>query len=147
MTKREDLIQEIVESLARSQRPPGPTAWKALDLSHAQMGMLFMLNYRRQVSPKQIAEFLGVSKSAVSQLLDPLVDKKLVSRQADTKDRRIIHLSLTPKGSGLLKKLYRLKFAGIRTALGSLDTAELSQLAALQNKVAMVVAKQKGTTR
>jgi DNA-binding MarR family transcriptional regulator len=141
--KREDLIQQIVEGLARSQRPPAPSVWKSLGLSHAQMGMLYMLRYHMQASPKQIAEFLGVSKSAVSQLLDPLVDKGLVSRQADPSDRRITRLSLTPKGLQLLKKMHRLKFAGIRSALNSLDTKELSQLAGLQAKLAGVVAKQK----
>jgi DNA-binding MarR family transcriptional regulator len=141
--KREDLVQQIVEGLARSQRPAAPTVWKSFGLSHAQVGMLFMLHYHRQASPKQIADFLGVSKSAISQLLDPLVDKGLVSRQPDIKDRRIIRLSLTPKGLQLLKKMHRLKFAGIRSALNSLDTKELSQLANLQTKLAKVIAKQK----
>lgn len=141
--KREDLIQQIVESLARCQRPAGPTAWKTLGLSHAQMGMLFMLRYHRQPSSKQIAEFLGVSKSAVSQLLDPLVDKGLVKRQNDPKDRRIIRLSLTPKGLQTLKKLHRLKFAGVRSALYSLGAKELNQLADLHSKVAIAAAKQR----
>jgi DNA-binding MarR family transcriptional regulator len=141
--KREDLIQQIVEDLARCQRPASAGVWKVLGLSHAQLGMLFMLRYHRQASPKQIADFLGVSKSAVSQLLDPLVDKGLVNRQNDPKDRRIIRLSLTPKGLQMLKKMHRLKFAGVRSALNSLDTKELNQLAGLQSKVATLVAKQR----
>lgn len=140
--KREELIQEIVESLTRCQRVPGPTAWKAFGLSHAQIGMLFMLFHHREASVKQIAEFLGITKSAVTQLLDPLVDKDLVNRRSDPKDRRFVRLSLTPNGSGLLKKLNKLKFAGIRSALDSLNSGELSQLAVLHRKMARSVQKQ-----
>lgn len=139
--KKEGLIQEIVESLTRCQRQTAPSAWKALGLSHAQMGMLFMLFHHREANAKQIAEFLGISKSAISQLLDPLVDKKLVSRQVNPKDRRIVRLSLTSEGLGLLKKLNKLKFAGIRSALDSLSSKELDQLAALHRKMAQNVGR------
>ena len=139
--KREDLIQEIVESLARCQRLAAPSAWKTLGLSHAQIGMLFMLFHHSEASVKQISEYLGVTKSAVTQLLDPLVDKKLVSRNNDPKDRRFVRLSLTADGLLLLKKLHKLKFAGLRTAIDSLNGKELTQLAALHRKMALSATK------
>ncbi len=142
--KREDLIQEVVESLARCQRLQGPTAWKALGVSHAQVGMLFMLFHHREANVKQISEYLGITKSAVTQLLDPLVDKKLVNRQDDPKDRRFVRLSLTNDGLRLLKKLNKLKFAGVRSAIDSLNTKELSQLADLHRKMVVGMQKQTG---
>jgi DNA-binding MarR family transcriptional regulator len=144
---REDLIQEIVESLARCQRTPGPSAWKSVGLSHAQIGMLFMLFHHQQGSVKQISEYLGITKSAVTQLLDPLVDKQLVTRENDPKDRRVVRLSLTPKGFSLLKKLNRLKFAGIRSALDNLNSAELSQMAALHQKMITGIQRQTRETK
>jgi DNA-binding MarR family transcriptional regulator len=136
MMSREELIQGIIENLARCQRPAMDANWKQFGLSHAQMSMLYLLFYHKRSNAKQIAEFLGITNSAVAQLMDPLVDKGLVSRQHDSKDRRIVHLSLTPEGRGVLKKLSRHKFAGLRTALGALDDEDLEHTHRLFQKIA-----------
>lgn len=143
MIKREELIQSIVESLARSQRVGQPAIWETYGLSRAQAGLLFMIAYHQNIHVKKIAEFLGVSKSAASQLVDPLVNKKLVIRQADSNDRRISRLIITPEGMRLIKKLERLKFAGLRSALAGLSDAELKLMADLHTKLDLKLASNK----
>ncbi|HVS78683.1 MAG TPA: MarR family transcriptional regulator [Candidatus Saccharimonadales bacterium] len=138
--KREELIQGIVENLVRCQRPTLNGGWKDLGLSHAQMGMLFLLFHHNEASVKQISEYLGITKSAVSQLLDPLLSKKLISRDEDPKDRRVVRLNLTAKGSEIIKKVAKHKFDGIRTALDSLDDRDLRELYELHKKVAAAAA-------
>lgn len=132
---REELIQQIVESLIKCQRLPSPAVWEALDLSRAQVGMLFMLHHHSHTNVNQVAQFLGVTKSAASQLLDPLVSKNLVSRRHDDKDRRIVRLDLTEDGSELIKQLNRHKYAGIRSALDSLSSQDLKVMAELHQKI------------
>jgi DNA-binding MarR family transcriptional regulator len=132
---REQQIQSIVESLAKCQRPALSAGWKQLGLSHAQMGMLYLLFYHDEASVKQAADFLGISKSAVTQLTDPLVEKELVSRRNDPADRRIVRLSLTSKGTQVLKKLAKYKFAGIRSAIDSLGDKDVQQLYLLHQKM------------
>jgi len=138
---REELIQGIVEDLAKCQRPAIDAGWKQLGLSHAQMSMLYLLFYHKQSTVKQIAEFLGITKSAVTQLMDPLVDEGLVRRQPDPKDRRIVHLSLTPDGRVVLKKMAKHKFAGLRSRLQSLSTEELNHFSSLCRKLNMPIKK------
>src|SRR5581483_9405979 len=75
---KEDLIQEIIENLSRLHRPVDGDAWRRLGLSHAQVGMLYMISCHDQPSYKQVANHLGVTQSAISQLIDPLLDKGLV---------------------------------------------------------------------
>ena len=140
---REELIQGIVEDLARCQRPALDAGWKQLGLSHAQMSMLYLLFYHKQSSVKQIAEYLGISKSAVTQLMDPLVNEGLVQRQPYLKDRRIVHLSLTPDGLATIKKMAKYKFAGLRSRLESLSTAELDSLSSLCRKLSAETKKVK----
>jgi DNA-binding MarR family transcriptional regulator len=139
---REKQIQSIVESLAKCQRPALGAGWKQLGLSHAQMGMLYLLFYHREASVKQAADFLGISKSAVTQLADPLVAKELVSRRNDPNDRRIVRLSLTANGSQVLKKLAKYKFAGIRSAIDSLEDKDIKQLYSLHQKMAENMSKE-----
>jgi DNA-binding MarR family transcriptional regulator len=50
------------------------------------------------ISPAELSSLLGVSKQAVSQLLDTLVVRGYVERSIDTLDRRRMHLGLTDRG-------------------------------------------------
>lgn len=138
---REDLIQEVIENIARCQRPANFAGWQKFGLSHSQVGMLFMLHFYKQLQVKQVADHLGITKSAASQMLDSLADKGLVARQPDLKDRRIVRFSLTTKGNQTLKKLHKLKFAGMRSRLDSLSSKDLKALAAISSKVAAAQAK------
>lgn len=133
---RAELVQDIVENLTRCQRPAFNSNWKKIGLSHAQMSMLFMLLYHPQASSKEIASCLGTTKSAISQVIEPLEQKRLISRQPDLKDRRIVRLRLTAKGKKVLHEVHKLKFAGLRSRLDSLSTKELSQLAQIYKKMA-----------
>jgi len=133
--KRDELVQEVIESLARCQRPGAqPEVWRKLGLSHAQIGMLFLILHRRNANVKQIAEHLGVTKSAITQLLDPLVSKGFVIRQNDPSDRRIVRFNLTPEGRDMLKEVHKYKFASMRSALNTLSDEELEQLSKLCKK-------------
>jgi len=134
--EKEQLIQSVIENLAKCQRPAIKDGWKALGLSHAQAGMLYLLHYHSQVSVKEAAEFLGISKSAATQLLDPLADKGLVRRHNDPSDRRVIRLSLTAKGTQALKKMAKHKYAGLRSAMEKLSSQELEQFNRLCRKMA-----------
>lgn len=132
---REEIVQEIIENMTRCQRKPDASGWRHVGLSHAQVSMLFMLFYHPEANVKQISEHLGITKSAVTQVMDPLVDKDLVNRQNDPNDRRIVRLSLTPGGKKILKEVHKLKFAGMRAALSGLNNKELEQMAALYKKM------------
>ena len=136
---REQRIQSIIEILAKCQRPAITAVRKATSLSHAQLGMLYLLFYHKQASVKETADYLGVTKSAVTQLADPLAIKEFITRQNDPLDRRIVRMSLTPKGAQELKKIAKLKFTGIRSALKKLDDGELERLYELHKKMAASV--------
>lgn len=131
---RETQIQTIIETLARMHRPMSKDNFKHAGLSHAQVGMLYLLAYHKDSSVKEAADFLGITKSAVTQLADPLDEKGLITRQPDPADRRIVRLSLTPNGLQLLKKLARHKFDTLRAAINSLDDKEVEALCSLLKK-------------
>jgi DNA-binding MarR family transcriptional regulator len=125
---REEQIQSIVMSLAKLQRPAFKSGFKDIGLSHAQVGMIVLLSYHQDASVKETADFLGISKSAITQLADPLVEKGLIARSNDPKDRRIVRLSLTGDGRQMLRKLAKRKFDGISSAIQNLTDEEVAQL-------------------
>jgi DNA-binding MarR family transcriptional regulator len=114
-----------------------PADWRKIGLSHSQIGMLFMIHHHREANVKKISEHLGVTKSAITQLLDPLVTNGFIERQNDVSDRRIVRFSLTGKGKKVLKEINKLKFSGLRSALDNLSDKELEQLAKLHQKASL----------
>jgi DNA-binding MarR family transcriptional regulator len=53
---------------------------------------------REQTPPRRVIESLGVSRQAVSQLLDTLVLRGFIERDVDTEDRRRMVATLTDRG-------------------------------------------------
>jgi DNA-binding MarR family transcriptional regulator len=133
--KKDLLIQQIIEELARCQKAGATSSvWRKIGISHAQVGMLFITLHHKNANVKQISEHLGVTKSAVTQLLDPLVNNGFIKRQNDARDRRIVRMSLTKKGEQTLKEVNTNKFANLRNALKTLSEEEIAQLARLHKK-------------
>ncbi|TGL72545.1 MarR family winged helix-turn-helix transcriptional regulator [Leptospira jelokensis] len=56
-------------------------------------------------SPSIVAEFTGLSRGAVSKLIDRLLHKGLVSREEGSVDRRYQEIKLTKQGRTLVPKL------------------------------------------
>jgi DNA-binding MarR family transcriptional regulator len=140
--KRDELVQEIIETLNRCQKAGANTSsWRDFGLSHSQAGVLFMIHHHSGANAKQISDYLGVTKSAITQLLDPLVVNDFIERQNDQQDRRIVRFNLTAKGKKALKEIHKLKYSGIRSALDNLSDHELEQLAKLHKKAAQNLTK------
>ncbi len=60
---------------------------------------------REEMSPSVLAEVTGLTRGAVSKLIDRLLTKKLVARQDRTDDRRFQDISLTSAGRRLVPTL------------------------------------------
>ncbi len=74
------------------------------DLSLSQINSLFRLYHHGSSPVNEIAEHLGVTMAAVSQLLAPLEDKGLVLRTEDPTDRRVKLIALTEKGATAVRE-------------------------------------------
>jgi len=74
------------------------------NLSMSQVASLFRIRRSGSCGVKEIAEHLGVSNAAASQLLDRLVQQGLVARSEDPIDRRGKVLVLTESGDRILQE-------------------------------------------
>jgi DNA-binding MarR family transcriptional regulator len=81
------------------------------DLSFSQVNTLFRLYHHGPSSVNALAEHLGITKAAVSQLLDPLITAGLVVRSENPEDRRRKLIDLTDKGHELVKQGMRTRHA------------------------------------
>jgi len=72
------------------------------------------------VAPSRLADGLGMTRGAISKLVDRLCGKKLATRTTSDIDRRGQSISLTPAGRTLVPKLARLADANDRAFFGHL---------------------------
>jgi len=86
-------------------------------LSPSKVQIIRLLGNRGKQSSSQVAYFLGVSKPAVSQIIDTMVRDKLVSRRTAEHDRREVELKLTEKGKRWHANIKRQQRHLIRNAL------------------------------
>jgi len=86
-------------------------------------------------SVSALAEANRTSRSAVSKAVDALVNKGLVSRHPDEKDRRHVHLILTSEGQRLLEAVYAQAESWLRSKFQSLSPEELSALFSALNLI------------
>ena len=87
------------------------------------------------LNPSQVAESMGLTRGAVSKLLDRLAQKGLVRRRFERSDRRYQVVSLTPAGRKLVPKLARLADQNDREFFGNLGIAASAELLALLKRV------------
>ncbi len=73
------------------------------DLTVSQLKLLKLVAITDAQTIGDVALFLGVSNAAASKAVDKLVRRKLLRRAEGEKDRRVIHLSLTPASRRVLE--------------------------------------------
>jgi len=73
-------------------------------LTMAQLGAMFHIYQKGTCGVSDIGNDLGVTNSAASQMLERLVQLKLITRSEDLTDRRVKQIVLTDKGRQILKE-------------------------------------------
>lgn len=89
------------------------------------------------VSPSQLAERMGMTKSAISKLADRLIEKELVKKGASTVDRRGQTLALQASAKKLVPRLANLADENDEEFFGGLSRSERSQLMKMLRKIAV----------
>ncbi|MGZ8217101.1 MarR family winged helix-turn-helix transcriptional regulator [Methylomagnum sp.] len=93
-------IYEYLERIANLIRTDVRRTGIASRLQPVQLEALHYLSRCNQYSntPVAVAEFLGLTKGTVSQTLGVLEANRLIEKQADARDRRVVHLNLSELG-------------------------------------------------
>ncbi len=79
-------------------------------------------------SMSELANARGVSRPAVSQAVETLVNKGLILRGEKTGDRRFVHLELTLAGDSLLSAIFQKNRAWMETQFSTLSPDELTMV-------------------
>ena len=86
-------------------------------LAVSRMRIVMFLGHRGEQTPTRVAKFLGVSKPAVTQIIDAMIRSGFVNRRAGLDDRREVELDLTMKGRRTFSAIRRKQTQVVRVAL------------------------------
>lgn len=79
-------------------------------------------------SVSELATVRQISRSAISQAVDVLVDKGLIVRQTKAEDRRYVTLALTKNGNDLLNAIFEKNRIWMMEKMASLSQEELNNV-------------------
>ena len=138
MKERNLLIEKILsnfQAIKRTIASEGHNMHKDFGITITQTTVLFMLKKKGEMNVTELANILGVSKSAATQLIDGLAKQKYVTREGDESDRRVFQIKLSKKGIKYLAMIRKKAFEKIFTVFEALDENELKQLVNITNKI------------
>lgn len=110
-------------------------------LSNSKVQVLRLLAQRTGQTSSQVARYLGVSKPAVSQIIDAMVRTKLVTRKTSKHDRREVNLGLTDKGKNINKLVRSQQRHYIRNAMRNLNGTAASRWISTLSDIAIALGK------
>lgn len=105
--------------------------------------VLSELNTRGARKQVELAELLGFTKGAMTNISNKLVDLGLAKRLYDDKDRRTIQLQITPEGQSALKQAQAIGDKLFTELFSVFTDGELAQYFQLQEKLAASIEKKK----
>ena len=108
---------------------------EAREVSVAEWVVLRALFDDEALAPSQVADRLGMTRGAVSKLVDRLVAKALVQKTPGARDRRYQSVALTSAGRTLVPALAELADDNDRDFFAALSTTERQTLLHLMQKL------------
>lgn len=111
------------------------------DLSLEQFAILRILYHRDSMRASELAEILGVNKSAITVKVEKLEKKRLITRERDQEDRRNIHLHLSEKGQRVYKDGETKIENFVSSYLNELDPRDFELFINLYEKILTIIQK------
>lgn len=110
-------------------------------MSTSKVQLLRLLGTQGAQTSGQVARFIGVSRPAITQLIDSLVKDGLVSRRATPEDRRKVVVKLTKRGTETFRAVRRTQRHLLRNALRLSDANAVARWQETMFEIASAVAK------
>jgi DNA-binding MarR family transcriptional regulator len=112
-----NLIRNHLRSIATEQ----------FDISVEQFHVLRHIR-KGLTSVSELADVRQISRSAVSQAVELLVEKGLITRRQEANDRRFVHLALTPQGEDLLNRVFQQNRVWMMEKMASISPEDLTRI-------------------
>ena len=97
-------------------------------LTEVQLSCTKFVAVHTEPSVGEIADGLSISNAASAKLVDRLVRKKLLTREEDPQDRRVLKIKLTPRGNELLDDIQKIEAEQFTNIIERMSAEEIQAL-------------------
>jgi MarR family transcriptional regulator, organic hydroperoxide resistance regulator len=125
----------------RSKLSKNPVSEYTVNITTLHFEIMMLLEDEGVLHLAEIGERLYIAKAHMTQLVNKLVELKLVGRTLDSSDRRIINISLTDQGRSALKEHKNNIMTSILESISSLTPQELQDLSASLNRLKEILSR------
>jgi DNA-binding MarR family transcriptional regulator len=129
------IVETIVYLQAESRRLAKEQCAKH-GISATQLNALKLLQSVGELSLSDLSRRMSATNSAITGLVDRMVEAKLVAREQSADDRRVWKIKLTAEGRALAKRVDVAPWEILQHALFALPQTELDQLMKTLTKLA-----------
>jgi DNA-binding MarR family transcriptional regulator len=98
-------VAELFGQINKNNNTFEQACYKVFGITTSQADALLKLSPKEALRMNELSEAAGLDTSTMTRMVDQLIEKGFVLRQADDKDRRIVRVGLTPQGKKLRKEL------------------------------------------
>ena len=107
-----------------------------LDLTMAQFRALAQIHRHGKLTGRDLAKRLGVTPGTLVPMCDRLEEQGFLRRVADSVDRRLTWLEITPRGEGLFRRLFSAGAFKLMAAVGRLAPSDRKTFERILNRIA-----------
>ncbi len=132
------MVKEAAALYGRAARMMDPVRlriWEEHGITFPQLRILFRVRMNPGIDLRTLAEGLTISPSAASQQVDKLVERELIQRSEDPRDRRRLQLKLTPRAEESLGEYSRTALDYSTLIVSKLSDEDLEELRRLLNRL------------
>jgi DNA-binding MarR family transcriptional regulator len=120
------------------------------DITESKFDLLLLLTLHEghtQVTPSSLAERLGIRRASVTAMLDWLEKRSWIIRESSARDRRSVHVRISPEGKELVEKVLPSFWSTCASIMDDLEPEERSVLEKVILKLNTNIEKRLGMGR
>jgi DNA-binding MarR family transcriptional regulator len=95
----------LMDQITKNSQVYEESCVKFFGVTSSQGGTLLSLPLNKTLKMNELSNAMSVDSSTMTRMVDQLVEKGLVQRKADDKDRRLVQIGLTAAGQKLNQEL------------------------------------------
>ena len=134
-----DLMPQMIRGFARHEH-------NYLSRGQITLPQLWLLEHLTRQSAStpmhQLASFLRISRPAATGLINRLILQRLVRREEDAKDRRMVRIAITAKGRRVLENIWDQKRRMIVEVFGQISPSDRAQYLAILERVVDIISQE-----
>ena len=121
-----------------------PSQLIKVDLTSSQIKVIVSFFHQKTFTMAELSRAHGVSFSTMTSMVDRLLQNGLLERQRDEKDRRIVLVSLSAKGTKMVDYLMKARKQNLEKFLCELTQDEVREFVKSIENVARYMSRAKG---